>query len=98
MTAAEKRELERQQVEATKARLFNRQKAYLVLFGSDNLAGREVLEDLIVFCRAKKSCVDPDDRLTLVLEGRREVYLRIMEHLESSSEELFRTRTGKELI
>lgn len=46
--------------------------------------------DLVRFCRAAESCVVPRDHdRTLVLEGRREVFLRITQHMNLSSEQLF---------
>ena len=53
-------------------------------------ASREaLLHDLSRFCRAHHSCVVPGDRdRTLLLEGRREVWLRIQEHITLSIVEL----------
>lgn len=65
----------------------DRQNAYRVTFGTD--AGRAVLEDLVPFCRARETCVVPGDRdRTYVLEGRREVYLRIQDYLHRTPEDL----------
>lgn len=66
--------------------LLQRKRAYALAFGSP--AGQEALKDLEKFCRAKQTCFDPDPRIHAVLEGRREVYLRIQEHLERTVEEL----------
>jgi hypothetical protein len=61
--------------------------AYQFAFGSP--AGKAVLEDLGTFCRARETCVVPGDRdRTYVLEGRREVHLRIQDFLERTPEEL----------
>lgn len=52
-------------------------------------AGKRVLQDLATFCRANDTCIIPGDRdRSLVLEGRREVYLRIVKHLKLSPEQL----------
>jgi len=60
--------------------------AYQIAFAS---AGAErVMQDLKVFCRADKSCFHPDSRIHAVAEGRREVYLRIQQHLTLAPEEL----------
>ena len=69
---------------------------YLFCFGSP--AGRHVLADLAKFCRATQTCiVTPgggdvripiDKDRTLVLEGRREVWLHIQQYLNLTSEEL----------
>jgi hypothetical protein len=67
--------------------LGDRQRAYLLAFKES--AGAAVLADLAVFCRANETCVIPGDRdRTYVLEGRREVYLRIRDHLDRTTEEL----------
>ncbi len=52
-----------------------------------NNHGREILADLRAFCRADASCVVVgrdgriDTHATAVAEGRREVWLRLIEHL-----------------
>lgn len=63
-----------------------RKYAYQLTFSSIN--GEEVLQDLARFCRASESCFDADPRIHAVLEGRREVWLRITNHLGLSSEQL----------
>jgi hypothetical protein len=64
-----------------------RKTAYQLAFGST--AGAAVLADLIPFCRARETCVVLGDRdRTYVLEGRREVWLRIREHLDLTPEQL----------
>ena len=47
-----------------------------------------LLEDLAKFCRANQSCFDPDPRIHAALEGRREVWLRIQQHLNLKPSEL----------
>ena len=65
----------------------DRKRAYQLAFNSP--AGEAVLFDLNPFCRARESCVVPGDRdRTYVLEGRREVFLRIRDHLDLTAEEL----------
>lgn len=69
--------------------LGDRQRAYLLAFREDAAAGAAVLADLATFCRADETCVVPGDRdRTYVLEGRREVYLRIQDHLRLTTEQL----------
>jgi hypothetical protein len=69
-----------------------RKTAYQVVFGSG--AGAAVLADLALFCRARETCVVPGDRdRTYVLEGRREVYLRIRDYLDLTPEELVALNT-----
>jgi hypothetical protein len=48
-----------------------------------------VLEDLGRFCRSNESTFHPDERMAAMLDGRREVWLRISDHLRLSTEELF---------
>ncbi len=67
--------------------LTERKTAYQRAFGE--AAGQAVLADLMPFCRARETCVVPGDRdRTYVLEGRREVYLRIRDHLDLTPEQL----------
>ncbi len=67
-------------------------RAYQLTFGTP--AGKAVINDLVPFCRGKETCVVPGDRdKTYVLEGRREVLLRIQDYLELSAEELVRRYT-----
>jgi hypothetical protein len=88
-------------IEADKAKqiLVDRQRAYALTFGE--VAGQAILADLAVFCRANETCVVPGDRdKTYVLEGRREVYLRIRDHLDLTVEQLMEkyTRPAKGAI
>ena len=56
----------------------------------------DVLRDLARFCRANASTFHEDARLHAVAEGRREVWLRIQNHLNLSPSELFALTTGGE--
>lgn len=62
-----------------------RKRAYVALFHGDN--GKPtpmadiVLGDLRDFCRARETTFDEDPRTHALLEGRREVWLRIAGHL-----------------
>src|SRR5579859_7496104 len=60
-------------------------------------AGNAVLMDLAEFCRASETCFHEDPRLHAVLEGRREVWLRIQRHLHLSSEELAKLASGQQV-
>jgi hypothetical protein len=63
-------------------------RAYQLVFDNPG-SGAAVLLDLGIFCRARETCVIPGDRdLTYVLEGRREVYLRIRDYLDLTPEQL----------
>lgn len=67
-------------------------RAYQLAFSGPG--GQAVLADLKPFCRADETCVVPGDRdRTYVLEGRREVYLRIMDYLTLAPEQLVKRYT-----
>lgn len=69
--------------------LRDRKHAYQGTFNRTQPAAIYVLEDLAKFCRANESCVVPGDRdRSLILEGRREVWLRIQQHLHLTPEQL----------
>lgn len=69
--------------------LQGRQVAYVQVFSDEkNLYAKEVLKDLAKFCRADETTWHPDARVHAALEGRREVWLRISQHLKLSLEEL----------
>jgi hypothetical protein len=73
-----------------------RKRAYQLVWTSP--AWREVLNDLSIFCRANETCVIPNDRdKTLVLEGRREVWLRIQQHLHLTPEQLVALYSGQSI-
>ena len=57
-------------------------------------AGQAVLIDLAKFCRADETCFHEDPRLHAVLEGRREVWLRIQRHLNLTNEQLYALYAG----
>lgn len=62
-----------------------------------NPAGLQVLADLSKFCRGGEPTFHPDARVHALLEGRREVYLRIMNHLNLTSEQLYALHTNHPL-
>lgn len=81
-------------VERTISFLRGRKKSYQLTFNTP--AGQQVLIDLAVFCRANETCVIPGDRdRSLVLEGRREAFLRIQQHLCLTGEQLFELYSGR---
>lgn len=50
----------------------------------------DVMRDLAIFCRANENAAVPgDDHKTWTLIGRREVWLRICQHRNLTSEQLF---------
>ena len=79
-----------QEVSQTLDRLSMRKKAYQGI-------PQDVLDDLKGFCRAERSCWADDARMHALLEGRREVYIRIMQHLELTPETLLALYSGGEL-
>ena len=65
-----------------------RRQAYKKTF--ENPEGRRVLADLRRFCRATLPTADVNnERTTYLLEGRREVWLRIMAHLQLTEEDVY---------
>ncbi len=70
-------------------------RAYRTLFGGP--AGQAVLRDLEKFCRANETCFHEDARLNLILEGRREVWLRIQQHLNLTPDDLFQLYSGRDV-
>jgi hypothetical protein len=65
-----------------------RQSAYRKTF--DNPEGRKVLADLRRFCRATQPSADVNNvNTTFLLEGRREVWCRIMAHLQLTDEDVY---------
>lgn len=60
--------------------------------------GQVVLQDLMIFCRANESCGIPGDHdRTWLLEGRREVWLRIQNHMKLTPDQLAAIYGGKTL-
>jgi len=70
----------------------SRKRTYQLTFGTP--AGQQVLIDLAGFCRANETCFNADPRLHAVLEGRREVWLRIANHLNLTTDQLYALYTG----
>jgi hypothetical protein len=77
---------------------FNRRKyAYQMVFDRNNKYLHVVLKDLAKFCRAHESTYHSDARVHAVAEGRREVWLRISDHLNLSVDELYDLHKVKEM-
>lgn len=68
--------------------LTNRKRNYQTTFAG--VGGEAVLADLARFCRADESTFNTDARVAALMEGRREVWLRITKHLNLSPDELAR--------
>lgn len=82
-------------IETARNFLFRRQFVYQQVFNRDNVYLTELLEDLAKFCRAHETTFHPDPRVNSVLEGRREVWLRIQNHLNLTQEELWKIHSAK---
>jgi hypothetical protein len=76
-------------VEQAKLFVSQRKAAYSRVFAIQAQDGKFVLEDLAEFCRAHSSTYDPDPRLADRLDGRREVWLRIQQHLQLTEQQLW---------
>lgn len=73
--------------------LGDRQYAYRKLFQGPH--ADVVLKDLARFCRAHESTFHPDERAHAVAEGRREVWLRLQNHLKLSPDQLWQLYSGR---
>ena len=72
-----------------------RSMAYRRVFNAQNRDAKVVLEDLSRFCRAAKSTAHVDPHMAARLDGRREVWLRLQDHLNLSTEEMYRLYHGQ---
>lgn len=72
-----------------KAVLNNRALSYQRVFLKKGVDTDRVLTDLAKFCRASETTYHADQRLSDVLIGRREVFLRIAQHLHLTDEQLW---------
>ena len=75
-----------QLAEQVKNFLVTRGQAYRQTF--KGIYAERVLIDLARFCRANESTFAPDPRAEGILQGRREVWLRVSKHLNLSEDEL----------
>lgn len=76
----------------------NRHLAYNRVFERKSPYVETVLTDLAKFCRAHDSTFHKDERLHALLEGRREVWLRIVEHLEMTTQEIYELHKIREYM
>lgn len=70
--------------------LVQRQRAYRSTYNPKDRADLVVLKDLAKFCRANESTFHEDHRIHARLEGRREVWLRIQQHLNLPPDQLWK--------
>lgn len=75
-------------IEEAKRFLNKRRYSYRMAF--DNIYGEDVLVDLAKFCRANESTFHVEPRIAAQLDGRREVWLRIQQHLKLTDEQLWK--------
>ena len=76
--------------------LKDRKSYYKQVFGGP--IAHWVLQDLSLFCRAAESTAVPGDRdKSLILAGRREVWLRIQQHLHLTEAQLYDLYGGPQL-
>lgn len=68
-------------------RLDQRRRAYQTVFGGER--GKEVLQDLVIFCGSKRSSFSSDALEMAFREGRREVWLRIEQHLNLTDDDIW---------
>lgn len=79
--------------ERLKARLLTKQYAFKHTF--DGAFGKVVLKDLTKFCRGTQTTYDEDPRTHALLEGRREVLLRIAQYTNLSIDDLWALYDGR---
>lgn len=80
-------------IDALKRVLGERQYAYRTTFKGP--LAQVVLEDLARFCRAHKSTFHENERTQSMLDGRREVWLRIAHHLQLPHDQLWKLYDGR---
>lgn len=62
---------------------------YKKVFSYTNPDSRVVLKDLAKFCKANETSFHPDPYVSAAMEGRREVWLRILKHTNLTADELY---------
>lgn len=84
-------------LEKVKSFLFAKKRAYEIVFDRENVFVKTVLKDMAKFCRADETAFHPDPRIHAVLEGRREVWLRIQKYLKLTPDELWELQRKEHL-
>lgn len=78
--------------------LETRRHAYSRTFAGERGSSPDiVIRDLAKFCRAHASTFSPDQRIHAVMEGRREVWLRIQQHMNMTPDELWQLYDGRDV-
>lgn len=76
--------------------LLHRAGAYRRVFNLDSQDAQFVLEDLAKFCRAHEATFQADPRAHALAEGRREVWLRIQQHLRLTDDQIWQLYGGRQ--
>lgn len=76
--------------------MHKRKQAYMQTFQTNQPANVIVMDDLFKFCRGRESTFHPDARVAANLDGRREVLLRILNHLDLTEEQLAQLYAGNQ--
>lgn len=63
--------------------------AYSRVFERRSIYVEDVLVDLARFCKAHESTFHPDSHVQAMFEGRKQVWLRIMENIQLNADELY---------
>ena len=71
--------------------------AYNRVFDPKQPFSSQVLVDLAKFCKAHDSTFNPDPHVQSMLEGRRQVWLHIMENLQLSDDEIYLLHRVREI-
>lgn len=79
------------------ALLKHRSASYRDVFLGHGRATDDVLKDLAQFCRAHESTFHVEHSMSDRLDGRREVWLRIANHLNLSEEQLWQIYGNKQI-
>lgn len=75
--------------------LQRRRRAYQLVFNPQDPSAQIVLEDMMAYCRAEETTFHADPRAHALAEGRREVYLRILQHTTWGEEKHFAWATNQ---
>lgn len=76
--------------------LFKRRRTYRRVFDLENPDVQLILSDLLRFCKGAETTMHADERASAMLEGRRQVWLRLQHHLNLSEEELWAIYSRKD--
>jgi len=70
--------------------LLRRKRAYRRVFGAGDSDTDMVLRDLAKFCRAHEIPATKDPVVLAMFNGRREVWLRVQQHLQLTDDDLWK--------